>query len=171
MQILSESIPITDQKILIDQYQYSLYPIADSVINRVSDNLLPGKTVVLFSGHDRFNFDAVYIEPTFLSTIEHLKQNSKIVFANQSDTTLLNYILKKMRITNLLVLNSASFMQYRSWQEIKNNIDQLKKFADQVIVTLPLNRFDFNRLKYSYNDIAAKLGGVVLDNTVVVACR
>ena len=171
MRILSETIPITDQKILIDQYQYSLYPIANSVIKCVADNLLPGETVILFSGHHRFNLDATYIEPTFLSTIDRPKQNSKIIFANQSDTKLLNYILKKMPITNLLVLNNASFMKYRSCQEIKNDINQLKEFADQVIVTLPLNRFDFNRLKYSYHDIAAKLGGVVLDNTVVVTCR
>jgi hypothetical protein len=171
MQILSEIIPITDRKIFIDQYQYSLYPISNSVIKCVTDNLLPGKTVILFSGHHRFNFDAVYIEPTFLSTIAHPKQNSKIIFANQSDTKLLNYILKKMHVTNLLVLNTASFIKYRSWQEIKNDIYQLKELAEQVIVTLPLNRFDFNRLKYSSDDIATKLGGVVLDNTVVVACR
>ncbi|MCX6274115.1 MAG: hypothetical protein NTV09_02785, partial [Bacteroidetes bacterium] len=40
-----------------------------------------------------------------------------------------------------------------------------KKIAERVIVTMPISRFDFNRLKFTTEEIALKLNGVLLNDT------
>jgi len=168
MQILSETQIVTDQAYVFDQWQSSLYPVPDSVIDWVSNHLLDGQTVVLFSGEHRFDFDATYIEPNLLSNIKKQYRHPNVIFADQNKPVTLNYALKKLNIKNLLLLNTAHFIRYRHWEEILVDIQHLKQYSDRIIVTMPILRFDFNRLKYSNQDIATKLGGVLLDDTVVI---
>jgi hypothetical protein len=168
MQILSEILPLRRKEFIVDQYKSTLYPIPQAVLDYVTNQLLPGNTVVLFSGEHRFNLDATYIEPKFLLPLTTSTRNTKIIFADPGNTELLAYTLAKLQIKNLLLLSNATFIRYRNWQEIKNDIDYLKKYTKQLIVTLPITRFDFNRLKYSNNDIAVKLGGVLQEDTVII---
>jgi hypothetical protein len=81
---------------------------------------------------------------------------------------MLDYVIQKLSPTNLLILHTAVFMRYRTWQEIDQDIKKYKNFTKKIIVTLPLSRFEFHRLKYSAADIADLLGGVIVDDTVVV---
>jgi hypothetical protein len=60
------------------------------------------------------------------------------------------------------------WIQYQDWQTILDNIKKCRKLTKNILVTLPLNRFNFNRLKYSYEKIADELGGVVIDDTIII---
>jgi hypothetical protein len=51
---------------------------------------------------------------------------------------------------------------------VQHDIENNKTFSKKIIVTLPLSRFEFHRLKYSAADIANLLGGVIVDDAVVV---
>jgi hypothetical protein len=168
MKVLSEIPVLADQEYIVDQWLSSLYPISNNLMTWVQSKMQPGNTVVLFSGQHRFEFDATYIEPNFLSNTKHLNQSKKIIFANQNNPITLNYALKKLKIKNLLVINTAHFIGYRHWEEIAVDIKELKKYTEQVIITLPIERFDFNRLKYSNEQIAKALNGDIIDSTVVI---
>jgi hypothetical protein len=170
MQVLDKIPEVIDHPFIFDQWHFSLYPVPKTVLDWVNNNLLTGNTVVLFSGEHRFNFDATYIEPNFLSSVNKPRRNSKVIFANQNNQITLNYTLKKLNVTNLLLLNTAHFILYRPWQKILSDIDDLKQFCERIIVTIPVTRFDFNRLKYSHHDIANLMNGMYLDHTVIV-CR
>jgi hypothetical protein len=92
------------------------------------------------------------------------------MFVDPSAPDLVCYAIKKIKPNNLLIINSAVFIGYRNWQDIKQDLDNFKQFVDQIIVTIPLIRLDFNRLKYTNLQIASLLNGVVVDDTVVI-CR
>ena len=169
MKILSKihSEISSDPKHAKEQYEINLYTMPSTVLNYVSDHMDSGSTAVLFSGGPRLNFSATYIEPKMFS---HCNADWKpdTIFADPSQTDMLDYIIQKLAPTNLLILHTAVFMRYRQWQEIDADIKKYKTFAKKIIVTLPLSRFEFHRLKYSSADIAGLLGGVMVDDTVVV---
>jgi hypothetical protein len=100
----------------------------------------------------------------------HIDVNWKpnTIFVDSSHSDLLDYTIKKLSPTNLLILNSTFFIRYRPWQDISRDIKRLKKLTKKITVTLPLCRFDYNRLKYTAMDIADLLEGVLVDDTVVV---
>jgi hypothetical protein len=50
------------------------------------------------------------------------------------------------------------------------DIDHFNTLVEHTIVTIPLTRFDFNRLKQSENDIATLMRADILDRTLVI-CR
>lgn len=149
------------------QYESNLYDISDTVLQYVTTQLVTGSTLVAFSGGPRLNFLANYIEPKMFSHID-VDWQPNTIFVDPSQCDLLHYVIKKLAPTNLLILHSTIFMQYRPWQEIYKDITHLKNFTEKIIVTLPLCRFDYNRLKYSATDVADLLGGVIVDDTVVV---
>ncbi len=164
MKILSD-IPPNDT-FLAEQYESTLYSLPNSVLEYVKSLLNPGQTVVLFSGSSRLNFDALYMESNFFSK-SSVKWHPETIFVDPKSNTAIEYAIKKLNVENLLILNSTLFIKYRSWKKIFDDIQNYKKISKKVIVTLPINRFDFNRLKYSVNDIAKMLNGIVLDDTII----
>ena len=150
-----------------EQYEINLYPIPSTVLNYVTDCIDPGPTAVLFSGGPRLDFVATYIEPKMFLHCD-IDWKPDTIFASPSKPDMLDYVIKKLSPANLLILHTAFFIKYRPWQEIGADIKKYKTFAKKVIVTLPLSRFEFHRLKYSAADIANLLGGVIVDDTVVV---
>lgn len=149
------------------QYNSNLYPISDDVVNFVQDNLNSGPTTVLFSGGYRLNFDATYIEPKMFSHLDlDYKENS--IFISPSQNDILDYTLQKLSPENLLILHSAFFIRYRPWQEIVSDVEKYKKFCGKIIATIPLSRFEFHRLKYTAADIALLMGGVIINDAVVL---
>jgi hypothetical protein len=150
-----------------EQYEINLYAMPSTVLSYVSDHMDPGSTTVLFSGGPRLDFSATYIEPKMFSHCD-IEWKPNTIFASTSQPDMLDYVIQKLLPTNLLILHTAFFIKYRPWQEIAADIKKYKTFAKKVIVTLPLSRFEFHRLKYSSVDIANLLGGVIVDDTVVV---
>lgn len=150
-----------------DQYKFSVYPLDDTIIEYVIEKLLPGLTVVLFSGGFRLQLDAKYIEPKMFANAD-VVWKPDTMFIDSGNQKMLKYVLSKLQPANILILNSGIFLQYRSWENIQQDINEFKKFSKQIVISLPVNRFDFNRLKYSYTDIAKKLNGNVINKTIIV---
>ena len=169
MKILTKIPNTVSQDYATEQFNMCLYSLSDNVLTEVTCNLLPGPTVCLFSGGHRLPFASKYLEPKMFSHAE-VKWQPQTIFVDPSNTDLLFYSLKKIAATNILILNTNIFIQYRTWQQISKDLDVYKKYTSRVIASLPIERFDFNRLKYTAQDITALLGGVLIDNTVII-CR
>jgi hypothetical protein len=167
MKVLSTIPTDINPKFVTEQLFSTLYPLSTDIINRVESLLDPGTTVVLFSGGFCLPWPVNYIEARmFQSANVDWKPNT--MFVDPSQASLLEYVLKKLNPTNILILNSAVFIKYRSWEKIQHDVDCYKNIAKKVIVTLPITRFDFNRLKYSAHDIAKILKAELLNDTVII---
>jgi len=169
MKILTKIPNSVSQDYATEQFNMCLYALSDNVLTEVTRNLLPGPTVCLFSGGHRLPFVSKYIEPKMFSHTK-VKWQPQTLFVDPSNTDLLFYTLKKISASNILILNTSIFIQYRTWQQISKDLDIYKKYTNRVIASLPIERFDFNRLKYTAQDITALLGGVLIDDTVII-CR
>jgi len=167
MKIISKISSTVNSLFGIAQYDSTLYAVSPAVLSYVTEKLNPGKTLVLFSGGNRFDLDATYLEPKMFSCLD-INWKPNTIFVDPARQDLILYSIKKINPDNLLILNSGVFMNYRSWQEIKHELEQYQQCAGRVIATLPLTRFDFNRLKYTNQQIAEHLNGTVIDSTVVV---
>jgi hypothetical protein len=168
MRVLTE-IPsvLANSDYAIDEYWSSVFPISADVLNYVGGRITGNNTVGLFSGSPKLRFDATYIEPFVFSTLP-VTWHKNTIFADPKNKKLLNYTIKKLNPDTLLILNSNLFIRYRVWSDILQEIHDLKKLAARVVVTVPMLRFDFNRLKFTEQEITSKLGGILLDNTVIV---
>lgn len=169
MEILTKVPDAVSQSRPIEQFQSCLYDLPATVATEVSNKLLPGSTVILFSGGHRLSYNATYIEAKMFSHCD-LEWKPNTLFVDPANSKLLMYTIQKIAPANLLILNTSIFIGYRHWQEISKDINNFKTVSQQVIATLPIERFDFNRLKYSAQDITNLLQGMLIDNTVVV-CR
>lgn len=169
MQILTKVPNSINQEFVHEQFHSSLYDIPTVVLDYVGQQLNSGTTLVLFSGGHRLHFDATYIEARMFSCA-NINWQKDTIFVDPSNTKLLNYIIEKKSPDNLLILNSVVFIKYRDWQDINNDINHYKKYCNKIIVSMPLTRFNFNRLKYSNEKIADIFNGTVIEDTVIV-CR
>jgi hypothetical protein len=169
MKILTKIPKVVSRNYATEQFQSGLYPLPISVTKEIENKLLPGSTTVLFSGGHRLEFDATYIEPKMFAHA-NVKWQPRTLFVDPANSKLLFYSIQKLSPANLLILNTSVCIQYQTWEKISTDIDIYKKYASQVIASLPIERFDFNRLKYSAQDIAELLQGTLVDNTVVI-CR
>lgn len=169
MKILDKLPEILNQKFPLEQYKSTLYPISKEIVEYTLGKLQIGKTIFLYSGSHRFNYDAIYIEPKVFSNIT-INWHPNTIFIDVTNKKLLDYTLSRINPSNLLILNSVIFIKYRHINDILKDIDQFKKTINNVIVSIPLARFDFNRLKYSYHEICKIVNGCIVDNTLVI-CR
>lgn len=169
MQILSQVPCDVDQAWAAEHFNSCLYPVSSQVLDEVGSNMLPGAAAVLFSGGHRLDFDATYIEPKqYKHTV--LDWKPRTVFVDPDRQDLLFYALGKMQVTNLLIINTNIFLRYRHWQNIADDINHFRTMVNRVIVTMPSQRFDYNRLRYDLGTMAKMLHGRVIDDTIIV-CR
>lgn len=167
MRIISE-IPLDVTKdYAIDQYWSNVFPLPPAVTDYVGQLIDNQDAVVLYSGSPRLTFNATYIEPTVFSTLP-VQWHQQTLFVEPKNKILVNYTLKKLKPKNLLILNSNIFIRYRLWSDVLHDICDFKNIAERVIVTMPILRFDFNRLKFTEQEITSKLGGTLIDETVIV---
>ena len=167
MNIISEIPPLINEKFLVEQYNSTLYPLSEKIIDHISSVIDDSSSIVLFSGGSRLNFNAAYIEPQMFSKA-NINWKPQTLFIDPSQNKLINYTIKKLNKTNLIILNTSLFIKYRSWELILQDIQYYKTLVDRVIVSLPIERFDFNRLKFSSHAIASMMGGILLDDTIII---
>jgi hypothetical protein len=166
MKILKK-IPDHNEKYLLARYQATFYPISAPVDEFIKDYTKNKTTTILFSGGYRLNIDGTFIEPSMFSRAK-IDWKPNTLFIDPANLQLIEYCIKKINSDVLCIINSTLWIQYQDWQAILDNIKKCRKLTKNILVTLPLNRFDFNRLKYSYEKIADELGGVVIDDTIVI---
>jgi len=163
------------------QFQTSIYHISNNVIEFVQSRLHAGNTAVLFSGGWRFDFDATYLEAKFFEdTAISLKENTYFVEpivldirpSSVADAELHDKVMYNTNAANILILHSALFCNYQSMDTI---IDRMKRYQQfhpkQIMLSVPHERVNFNRLKYSVNDIAQQYQADVVDNSFVIQLR
>lgn len=167
MQILSEIPTIVSDSHALDQYWSNTFPLSVGVINQVNELIIGDRTVVMYSGSPRLQFDATYIESPVFANLP-IAWHQKTLFIDHKNKNLINYVIKKLQPSTLLILNANNFIRYRLWSDILHDIQAFKKISNQVIVTMPIDRFDFNRLRFTEEEIVLKLNGILVDRTVVI---
>jgi hypothetical protein len=166
MQIVSKIPENISKQFALEQYWTGVFPISADVLDYVK-KIISKDTIVLFSGSPNLSIEGVCIEPSMFSHLS-IKWKNNTIFVDPKNQSLLHYVIKKQKSKQLLILNSNIFLQYRSWIDIQKDINVFTNIVNQVIVTIPVNRFDFNRLQFSNTEIATKLGGVIVEDTIVV---
>lgn len=149
------------------RFQLSVYDISPAVLDLVLSKSVQGNTVTLLSGSWRFNFDATYIEHKTFAT-STLKLHKNTVFVDWSNLTAVDTLMSKLQAKNILILHSGMFCRYRHIDTVVDQMLYYKKFnPGQITLSTPSQALDFNRLKYSVNDIASKYQAKLLDNNLI----
>lgn len=167
MRILSKIPSALSENHALEQYWTSVFPLSNIVTEYVTGLIDHQNTLILYSGGPRLSFDATYIEPAVFSNLP-INWHQKTLFIDTENKKLIEYTIKKLKPKNLLILNSNIFIKYRLWTDILSDMQTFKKLSEKVIVTMPILRFDFNRLKFTEQQITSKMNGVLLDETVIV---
>lgn len=169
MQIIDHVPNQINAQYLREQYAVNLYAVSSVLLDSVKSHTIPGKIVCLFSGAERVPGADVYIEPAMFKDSRQ-DWPGQTIFVDPSRTDLLNLTLTRSKIDNLLIINSVWFSQYQHWTVIKNRVLEFQSYARKLIVTIPLDRFDWNRLRYSTAQIAATMGAEIIENSLLI-CR
>ena len=95
----------------------------------------------------------------------NIKRKPDTMFVDPSHThRLKKYLLKKLNLQNLLILNNTV------WFKIKQDVNYFKTIAKKIKVTGPVIRIRFNQLQFNNYNIASKLTAKLLEDTLII-CR
>lgn len=167
MQILNSVPFIINPAYAKDQCLHNVYQVSETITNSIKNSFLPGNTVILFSGGFRLDFDGTYIEPKIFKEAD-LPWQKNTIFIDSDNQQVLEYTLKKLNISNLAIVHSTVFLKYRTLDKIYQDIVRLSNFSKKVLVSMPTTRMDFNRLKYSNQDIADKFNGTLIEDSIII---
>ena len=164
----SEAVLVGSSNIVNQQFKKSVYDIPSAVIDCVESLLLPGATVVMFSGAWRFALDAFYIESNTFKN-HTLALPEKTYFLDSENTALIDKIMHSIKPINIAFLHSGFFCNYQSLNTIIDNMNQYRVYQPkQILLSIPQNRIDFNRLKFSVNDIAMQYQTKLIEDSFIL---
>ena len=149
-------------------YNLSFYPISKTVTDHVKSLLRPGPTVVLFSGGWQLDFDAMYLELNSFQNVNIPNIPKNTFFVNPANTTLIHKVLADVGAENALFLHSAMFCDYQPVGQLVEKMEQYLNCVPQVILTIPVIRTDFNRLKYSCEDVAQQYYAEYVEDSFII---
>lgn len=149
-------------------HNLSFYPVSNTVTEHVKSLLRPGPTVILFSGGWQLDFDAIYLELNSFQTIDIPNIPKNTYFINPANTALIHKVLTDVGAQNALFLHSAMFCDYGYIGQLAEKIQQYLNSVPQVILTIPTIRTNFNRLKYSCEDIAQQYSAEHIDDSFII---
>jgi len=90
-------------------------------------------------------------------------------FVEPNNTKLFDKVMHDINAENILILHSGFFCNY---QHIHTIVEQLKSYQrfcpKQIMLSIPQERVNFNRLKYSANDIAQQYQAQLVDNCFII---
>ena len=156
----------------------SVYNISATVIKFAQSTLRNGKTVVLFSGSWRFDFDATYLEASFFEN-STMSLNNNTYFVEPiglgirpngpNDEELFDKIMYNAAAANVLILHSALFCNYQSMTTIIDRMKSYQRFCPkQILLSVPHGMVHYNRLKYTANDVAQQYQAEIVDDSFVI---
>ena len=164
----SDGAILNTAEVVTQRFQKSIYDISTGVTESIRSKLLPGKTVVLFSGSWRFNFDAVYLEAKIFDR-NTISLHSQTYFVEPNNTKLFDKVMHGIHATNILILHSGFFCNYKSLDVIVEQMSTYQQYCPkQIVLSIPQERVSFNRLKYSVNDVAQQYQAEVVDNCFII---
>lgn len=160
---------LIDSSVVVNQrFEKSVYNISTEIVNYIESLLLSGPTVVMFSGAWRFALDAVYIESNIFKN-HTLALPSKTYFLDPQHTVLIDKIMHSIKPTNIAFLHSGFFCNYQSLSTIIDNLNHYWKYQPkQILLSVPQNRIEFNRLKFSVDDIAQQYQTQVIEDSFIL---
>ena len=164
------SLKLQDTQVISKLYEKTLYTISDAVLNTVKQQLKPGKTIVLCSGSYRLDIDATYVENIIFKNSDK-PHHKNAMFVDLGRDEIVNLIFKKVKPSNILILHSALFCQYRNVEKITADMNHLKQYVDpggQVILTVPHVRINYNRLTTSLDTLAANIPALLIDEDLII---
>lgn len=163
----------TDSVTMANRYRFMVYDLSDALVTAVEEMLLPGKTLVLFSGSWRLELWATYVE---------IKQFAHCGLAFHPNTLFVDhqshwfdYLLEKFQPVNLLILHNDWWVGHRPLNQLVEMIDDLYQHVQsqngQVILTLPLIHVNFNKLTMNTQDLLNATNGTLIDDSLIVCKR
>ena len=169
---------VNNEEVRTQRFQTSVYPISIGVVKHIVSKLRPGKTVILFSGSWRFDFDATYLEASFFENSTMLLSNNTYFVEpigldirpnKPNDEELFDKIMHDANAANVLILHSALFCNFQSMDKIIDRMKRYQKFQpQQIVLSVPYGRVHFNRLKYTANDVAQHYQAEIVDDSFVI---
>lgn len=169
---------VDSAEVRTQRFKSSVYNISAPVIKFVQEKLQPGKTVVLFSGSWRFDFDATYLEASFFKdNTMSLSPNTYFVEPvgldirpnTSSDYKIFNEIMYNIAAQNILIIHSALFCNYQSMDVIINRMKMYQQFGPkQIILSVPTSGVHFNRLKLTANGVAQQYQAEIVDDSFIL---
>jgi len=164
----SEAVLVDSPNSVNQRFEKSVYDIPSAVVDCVESLLLPGATVVMFSGAWRFKLDAFYIESNTFKN-HTLALPEKTYFLDSENTALVNKIIHSIKPTNIAFLHSGFFCNYQSLNTIIDNMNQYRVYQPkQILLSIPQNRIDFNRLKFSVDDIVMQYQTKLIEDSFIL---
>lgn len=164
----SEAALIDSSDHVNQRFKKSVYDISSVVEDYVESVLLPGATVVMFSGAWRFALDAVYIESNMFKN-HTLCLPKKTYFLDSENTALIDKIMHSIKPINITFLHSGFFCNYQSLNTVIKNMNQYRVYQPkQILLSIPQNRVDFNRLKFSVDDIARQYQTKIIEDSFIL---
>jgi hypothetical protein len=149
-------------------------PLSPAVIDFVKQNLLPGPTTCLYSGGWRLDFEATYLEFKPWKN-DQTQFHPNTLFVDHNQTKLFELTLKELAPANLLVLHNDWWTCHHPLEKLVDMLDELGVATGnpdiQVICSLPLRHVNFNKLKYSNDDIAKIYNGHVVNDSLVLIMK
>jgi hypothetical protein len=146
-------------------------PIPDAVLDHVQKLLLPGPTVCMFSGSWRLQLAATYLELRQFKNSK-LAFHPRTLFVNLDETKLFHLTLSCLSPANLLILHNDWWTGHHPVDNLVTKLDNLCQYVQgqqgQVICSLPLVHLNFNKLKYSNNDIALRFDGTIVHDSMIL---
>lgn len=162
-----------DPETLARRYKFMLYdPVPDAVLDHVRKILLPGSTVCMFSGSWRLDLADTYLE---LRQFKHsqLGFHARTLFVDPHETQLFAMTLNRLAPANLLIIHNDWWTAHDPVDRLIEKLDALCQHVrpqqGQVVCSLPLIHLNFNKLKYSNNDISGRFNGSIVDDSMVLA--
>lgn len=159
-----------DTDTLRARYQFMSYALTDNILPAVAQRLRSGVTVFLFSGSWKLEFDAVYIEPKIFQHVG-LQFHPRTIFIKPELEKLYQLTLKSLNPTNLIILHSDFWLGHRPIEQVVQGLNDLTDYiapGGQVLCTCPVNHLNFNKLKFSTNDIVQVLDAELVDNSIFI---
>ena len=164
----NEAVLVDSSDCVNQRFEKSVYDMPSAVVDYIESLLLPGATVVMFSGGWRFAFDAIYMESNAFKN-HTLALPKKTYYLDLENTELTDKIMHSIGPINIAFLHSGFFCNYQSLNTIIHNINQYRVYQPkQILLSVPQNRVDFNRLRFSVDDIAQQYQTKIIEDSFII---
>lgn len=141
--------------------------VSKDVIDYVKKNILPGNSILLFSGHWQYSLGIPAIEFNYVKNMG-LQCLDDTLYIDQLASNVLQSTLKGTSCSNLILLDSP-VLKYLTIDETNSVLDAYLKLMPQgqLIASISMSFLKFNRLNMLESELAAQLQGTVVGKNIV----
>jgi hypothetical protein len=109
----------------------------------------------------------VYFEDKMYKNLP-LKYHSNTLFVDMGYENLFEKVIGGNKFANLIFIHSP-FFNYKTPEKILEKIQHLKTISQgQILVAQPIMFIDFNRLKYTAEQLSVLMQGDVIDRSIII---